>query len=102
MENQTVKIETDEWLPVIDAGRLAGLDKTTALRLARSMGIVENFFGVNVIRKTDVATLEKNRRARGNPNWIESWEGAAADGAKGTPAREAAKKARTAKRAPRS
>jgi len=100
MENQTVKIETDEWLPVIDAGRLAGLDKTTALRLARTLGIVENFFGVNVIRKTDVSTLEKNRRTRGNPNWIESWEGAAADGVKGTPAREA-KKATPRARKPR-
>lgn len=93
-----MKIETDEWLPVIQAGKLAGLDKTTALRLARSLGIVENFFGVNVIRKSDVATLEKNRRAPGNPNWIESWDGAAADGSRGG---EAAKKARTAKRSPR-
>jgi len=93
-----MKIDTDEWLPVIDAGRLAGLDKSTALRLARSLGIVENFFGVNIIRKSDVSTLEKNRRSRGNPQWIESWEGAAADGAKGG---EAAKRTRMAKRSPR-
>jgi hypothetical protein len=93
-----MKIDTDEWLPVIDAGRLAGLDKSTALRLARSLGIAENFFGVNVVRKSDVATLEKNRRSRGNPRWVESWEGAAADGSKGG---EAAKKTRMAKRSPR-
>ena len=88
-------VDTDDWLPAIDAGRLAGLDKTTALRLARSLGIVENFFGVNIIRKSDVSTLEKNRRTRGNPNWIESWEGAAADGAKGGAARESKKRSGT-------
>jgi hypothetical protein len=85
-----VLIDTDDWLPAIDAGRLAGLDKTTTLRLARSLGIVENFFGVNIIRKSDVSTLEKNRRTRGNPNWIESWEGAT-----GGAAREAKKRAGT-------
>jgi hypothetical protein len=94
-----MQIETDEWLPVIDAGKLAGLDKTTALRLARSLGIVHTFFGVNIVRKSDVSKLEANRRRPGNPNWIESWDGAAADGSRGG---EAAKKARTAKRSPRS
>lgn len=89
-----MKIETDEWLPVISAGKLAGLDKTTALRLARSLGIVESFFGVNVVRKTDVSKLESSRRRRGNPNWIESWEGAAADGSRGG---EAAKQTRASK-----
>ena len=93
-----MQIDTDEWLPVIDAGKLAGMDKTTALRLARSLGIVENFFGVNIVRKADVSKLESSRRRPGNPNWIESWDGAAADGSRGG---EAAKKTRMAKRAPR-
>ena len=93
-----MQIETDDWLPVIDAGRLAGLDKTTALRLARALQIVHTFFGVNVVRKADVSKLETNRRRPGNPNWIESWDGAAADGSRGG---EAAKKARTEKRSPR-
>jgi len=93
-----MQIDTDEWLPLVDAGKIAGLDRTTALRLARSLGIVQNFFGVNVIRLTDVETLKQNRRKPGNPNWIESWEGAAADGAKGTPARIAKREPRTGKR----
>jgi len=93
-----MKIDTDEWLPLIDAGKLAGLERTTALRLARSLGIVHTFFGVNVIRLSDVKTLAENRRKPGNPNWIESWEGAAADGAKGTPARIAKRAPRAAKR----
>jgi hypothetical protein len=89
-----MKIDTDEWIALADACKLAGIPQPTGYRMAKRLGIVENFFGVNVIRKRDVSTLEKNRRARGNPNWIESWEGAAADGAKGAPAR-------MAKRAPR-
>lgn len=93
-----MQIETDEWLPLVDAGKQVGLERTTALRLARSLGIVENFFGVNVIRLSDVETLKQNRRRPGNPNWIESWEGAAADGAKGTPARIAKREPRTGKR----
>ena len=90
-------IDTDEWLPAIEAGKLAGLDKTTTLRLARSLEIVHTFFGVNIIRKSDVSTLEQNRRSRGNPNWLESCEGAAQDGQKGG---IAAKQARAAKRHP--
>ena len=93
-----MQIETDEWLPAIEAGKLAGLDKTTTLRLARSLGLVQTFFGVNIIRKADVSTLAQNRRGRGNPNWRESWEGAAQDGQKGG---IAAKQTRIAKRSPR-
>ena len=93
-----MQIETDEWLPLVDAGKLVGLERTTALRLARSLGIVQTFFGVNVIRLSDVSTLANNRRKPGNPNWIESWEGAAADGAKGTPARIAKRAPRTGER----
>jgi hypothetical protein len=89
-----MQIETDEWLPLVEAGKLVGLGKTTALRLARSLGIVKTFFGVNVIRLSDVETLKQNRRRPGNPNWITSWEGAAADGAKGTPARIAKRSSR--------
>jgi len=93
-----MQIETDEWMPLVDAGKQVGLERTTALRLARSLGIVHAFFGVNVIRLSDVATLANNRRKPGNPNWIESREGAAADGAKGTPARIAKREPRTGKR----
>jgi hypothetical protein len=90
-----MQIETDEWLPVVEAGRMIDMDKKTALALARKLGIAQVFFGVNVMRLDDVKTLSTHRRTPGNPNWIESWEGAAADGAKGTPAR-------IAKRSPRS
>jgi hypothetical protein len=93
-----MKIDTDEWLPLADACKLAGLPQASGYRLAKRLGIVENFFGVNVVRKRDVETLENSRRTPGNPNWIESWEGAAADGAKGAPARMAKRSPRTGER----
>jgi hypothetical protein len=87
-----MRIETTDWIPAIEAGRLAGLDKATTLRLARGLGIVQNFFGVNVVRVADVATLRENRRRRGNQRWIESGEAAAADAVKGVRVRERRKK----------
>lgn len=93
-----MQIETAEWLPVVDAGRIIDMDKKTALALARKLGIAQVFFGVNVMRLDDVKKLAANRRAPGNPNWIESWEGAAADGAKGAPARMAKRSPRTGER----
>jgi hypothetical protein len=93
-----MKIDTDEWIALADACKLAGIPQPTGYRMAKRLGIVENFFGVACILKRDVSTLEKNRRTPGNPNWIESWEGAAADGAKGTPARIAKRSPRTGKR----
>jgi len=93
-----MKIDTDEWIALSDACNLAGLPLSTGYRMAKRMGIVQTFFGVNVIRKSDVSTLEKNRRTPGNPNWIESWEGAAADGGKGAAARMAKRSPRTGER----
>lgn len=84
-------INTDEWLPAIEAGRLAGLDKTTTLRLGRALGIVENFFGVYCIRRSDISTLANNRRQPGNPRWIADGEAAAADCLRAVAAREAKK-----------
>jgi hypothetical protein len=93
-----MKIDTDDWLPLSEACKLAELPQASGYRMAKRLGIVQTFFGVNVIRRSDVATLANNRRKPGNPNWIESWEGAAADGAKGTPARIAKRAPRTGER----
>ena len=89
-----MKIDTDDWMTLADACKLAGISQPTGYRMAKRLGIVESFFGVACVRKSDVATLEKNRRTPGNPNWIGSWEGAAADGVKGTPARTAKRSTR--------
>jgi hypothetical protein len=82
-----MKIDTDEWLPVIEAGRILEMDKATALRVARRLGIVETFFGVNVIRRDALERMRAERRAVGNPRWIESGEAAAADSATGNATR---------------
>jgi len=82
-----MKIETDEWLPVIEAGRILKMDKATALRIARRMGIVETIWGVNVVRRADLDRMREERRAVGNPRWIESGEAAADDSATGNAAR---------------
>jgi hypothetical protein len=87
-----VKIETDDWIPLADACKLAGLSQATGYRTARRLGIVENFFGVAVVRKREVSQLEHNRRRPGNPNWIESWDGAAADAVKAVASRMKKKK----------
>ena len=92
-----MKIATTEWLTLAEACKLAGYPQASGYRVAKRLGLVETFFGVSCVRKRDVKTLEQNRRQPGNPNWIESGDAAAADGAQGTQAREN-KKARTRKR----
>lgn len=93
-----MKIETEDWITLADACKLAGIPQASGYRTAKRLGIVENFFGVACVRKRDVATIEANRRRPGNPNWIESWEGAAADAVKGTAARMAKRAPRTGER----
>lgn len=72
-----MRIETDEWLPLAEAARQASLSLSTAHRLAKSLGIVHEFFGVRVIRRKDIQTMTENRKPIGNPDWIESHEAAA-------------------------
>ena len=75
-----MNIETDDWLPLSEACKFAGLPQANGYRLVKSLGIIESIVGVNVIGLADVKTLAEKRRKPGNPNWNESWEGAAADG----------------------
>lgn len=72
-----MKIETDEWLPLAEAARQAGMSLSTAHRLAKSLGIIHEFFGVRVIRRKDIQTMTENRKPIGNPDWIGSHEAAA-------------------------
>lgn len=72
-----MRIETDEWLPLAEAARQASLSLSTAHRLAKSLGIVREFFGVRVVRRKDIQTMTENRKPIGNPDWIESHEAAA-------------------------
>lgn len=87
-----MRIETEEWLPFADAWPGTGMSESAARRLGRDLGLLETFFGVLVLRRRDVATLRENRRTSGNPRWIADGDAASADGAMGTPAREAKKK----------
>lgn len=72
-----MKIETDEWLPLAEAARQAEMSLSTAHRLANSLGIVHEFFGVRVIQIKDIQTMRDNRKPMGNPDWISSHEAAA-------------------------
>jgi len=73
-----MKIDTDEWIPLSDVGLYTtAVAGRTAYRLAEYLGIVHVFFGVKCIRRSDVETMEKNRRPRGNASWIASQEAAA-------------------------
>ena len=83
-----MRIETDDWLPVIDAGRQLGIDKATALRIARRLGIVETIWGVNVVRRADLDRMREDRRAPGNPQWIADGDAAAAAALRAVASRE--------------
>lgn len=87
-------INTDEWLPVTEAAGILEMDKPGAIRLARRLGLIQQFFGVYCIRRSDVSTLAQNRRQPGNPRWIADGEAAAADCLRAVASREARKKTR--------
>ena len=92
-----MKIETNDWMPLSEAADKTKMSKSTAYRLAQSLGIVEEFFGVRVIRIKDIQTMLDNRKTMGNPDWISSPEAAAAAAVRAVKSRM--RRARAAKRA---
>ena len=96
-----MNINTEDWLPVAEAARIAGMSDVVARRLTRDLGLSQVFFGVLVMRLDDVPTMVQSRRRPGNQRWIEDGDAAAADSLKATAARMErlkAKKPRAAKR----
>ena len=97
-----MKIETDDWMPLAEAAGASGLSEAAARRLAHDLGIVQVFFGVKVIRRKDIETLQANRRRPGNQRWIADGEAAAADSLKAVANRMARLRSEQPKRRPRS
>lgn len=71
-----MKIETDDWVSLPDAAKAAGVSLSTAHRIVKSLGLALEFFGVRIVRRKDVQTIQDNRKPIGNPDWITSHEAA--------------------------
>lgn len=69
-------IDTDDYVTLRDACRIAGFAQTTGYRLAKSLGIVKQFFGASIVKKTDIEAMQQSRKRVGNPDWIESYDAA--------------------------
>jgi hypothetical protein len=82
-----MNINTEDWLPVAEAARVAGMSDVVARRLTRDLGLSQVFFGVLVMKLDDVPKMVQSRRRRGNQRWIEDGDAAAADSLKATAAR---------------
>lgn len=67
-------IDTDQYVTLSDACKIGGFSQSTGYRLAKSLGIVLEFFGVKIVKIADIETMKTNRRRVGNPEWIESYE----------------------------
>jgi hypothetical protein len=93
-----MKIETDDWITITEAAKESGIPDAVTRRLARDLGVLREFFGVRVIRRSDVVKLVENRRRRGNPRWIESYEEASEAAILAVKSRVKNQKARAAKR----
>ena len=96
-----MNINTDDWLPVAEAARIAGMSDVVARRLTKDLGLSQVFFGVLVMKLDDVPKMVQSRRRRGNQRWIADGDAAAADSLKATASRMErlkAKKPRAAKR----
>lgn len=93
-----MKIETNDYLTVTEAGKLSGIPDAVARRLARDLGLVQSFFGVKVMRRADVQKLSENRRKRGNPRWIASYDEASEAALLAVKSRIRNQKARATKR----
>lgn len=59
-------IETDEWVKLSDAVTLSGLQQSVAYRTAHRLGIVQQFFGVYLVKKSDVPKIAENKL---EPGW---------------------------------
>ena len=95
-----MKIETDDWVLVAEAARIAKIPDTIARRLSKELELARTFFGVAVMKRADIPKLLENRRRRGNPDWIASGEDAAEAALRAVESRmKKKKKARAAKRA---
>lgn len=82
-----MKIETDDWLPLAEAARAAGIDRTSARRAAQRLGLLQEFFGVLVIRRADAGRITETL-PRGNPHWIADGDAAAAAALRAVASRE--------------
>lgn len=69
-----MKIETDDWIPLVDAMPMLKMSSRAARRLADDMGLVKEFFGVKCVKRDDISVLNANKRRRGNQDWIASRE----------------------------
>jgi hypothetical protein len=83
-----MKIDTDEWIALADACRDAGVPQSSGYRTAHRLGIIELFFGMKIIRKSDIRRLVEERLPVGNKDWIESQELAAQAALKATASRQ--------------
>jgi len=93
-----MKIDTDDYMTLMDASRELGMAHSSAGNLAKRLGIIVEIFGVRVIKKTDLDAMRKNRRGMGNPRWIEDYEAASSASYKAIESRERRKRERAAKR----
>lgn len=87
-----MKIDTKEWITLTEACSIGGFTLPTGYRLAKSLGIVEVIFGVKVIKRADIKTMQSNRKQPGNPDWIGSPEAAAEAALKAVRSRERRRK----------
>jgi len=89
-----MKIDTAEWMTLAEACAAGGFTQSTGYRLAKHLGLIKVVFGVKIVRKADVKTMQDNRKRIGNPDWIESYDAAAAAALRAVESRERRKKAK--------
>jgi hypothetical protein len=87
-----MRIDTDQWMTLSEACVAGGFTQSTGYRLAQSLGLIKVVFGVKIVRKADVKTMRENRKRIGNPDWIESYDAAAAAALRAVESRERRKK----------
>ena len=87
-----MRIDTDQWMTLSEACVAGGFTQSTGYRLAQSLGLIKVVFGVKIVRKSDVKTMQENRKRIGNPDWIESYDAAAAAALRAVESRERRKK----------
>ena len=88
-----MKIDTEQWVTLSEACIAGGFTQSTGYRLAKHLGLIKEVFGVKIVRKTDVKTMQDNRKRIGNPDWIEPYDAAAAAAIRAVKSRERRKRA---------